>query len=97
MGGKQRSLVTQILTEGTTTERRLEREELMKEVRKLADKMPASEPDRLVFVRNLVMQALRGKIDFEVFRMFVKMTDSWIELETCLPRARRIVRERRGR
>ena len=91
MGSKMKPFVSQIQAEGTLTERRLEREELMKEARKLADKIPTFGPDRLVYVRNLTTKALRKEIDLDVFKAFIKMTGSWAELQTCLPRVRLIV------
>ena len=92
MGKTTKEFIGKIQAEGTQTERRLEKEELMKEARKLADKMPTSGPDRQIYVRNLLTKALKGVIDKEVFKLFIKVTGSWMELEACSPRAQMLTR-----
>lgn len=94
MGKKTKPFIAQIQAEGTKDDRDLIREETYQEARKLADKMPTFGPDRLIYIRNLTTRALRKKIDLEVFKMFIKMTGSWVELQDCLPRARQIVGRR---
>ena len=88
---KQKPFITQMQAEGVKSERDLIRSETHKEARALADKMPSSPPERLIYVRNLVVRALRKEISQDVLREFTKMTNSWEEIKTCLPRARQIV------
>lgn len=96
MGKRASPVVVQIQAEGTKADKALIREETYNEARKLADKMPTFGPDRLIYVRNLTEKVLKGKIDREVFTMFIKATNSFVELQTCLPRAKQIV-GRRGK
>ena len=86
--------VVQIQAEGTKADRDLIREETHKEAGELASKMPTFGPDRLIYVRNLTQKALRKELDLEVFKLFVKMTNSYIELQTCAPRAKMLLRRR---
>ena len=89
MGKKPNPFITQLQAEGSKAERDSIKEETQKEARELAGKMPTFPPDRLMYVRNLTQKALKGEVDLEVFKLFIKLTNSWTELETCAPRARR--------
>lgn len=91
MGKKTKPFITQIQAEGTKTERDLEKKETLAEVKELASQLPVG-PDRVTFVRNLVFRALRGEVDLEVFKLFCKLTNSWLEVETVLPRAKLLTR-----
>lgn len=92
MTKRQKPFLIQLQSEGSGAQRALEREELQKEARRLADGMPTFGPERLIYVRNLTTKALQGKVDVDMFKAFLNMTNSWEELETCLPRAEQIVR-----
>lgn len=92
MGKKTKPFVTRIQAEGTTADKNLIREELHKEAQKLANQMPTFEPDRLIYVRNLFQQTLHGKLDKEVFKAFIRMTNSYLELQQVAPRAKLLER-----
>ena len=93
MGGKhQKPFVTKILAEGMRMERVLDKEVLSKEARKLIDEMPSSPPERQIYVRNLAEKVLRKELDLEVFKLFVKATNSYYELNVSFPRARMLAR-----
>jgi len=79
--------ITKIQAEGARADKKLIREELRKEADKFAVKMPTSEPDRLMYVRNLLTKALVNQIDKEVFKEFIRMTNSYYELQHCMARA----------
>jgi len=91
MGKHRNPAITQLQAEGSKAERNLIKEETHLEAKKLADKMPGFAPDRLIYIRNLTEKVLRKKLDLEVFKLFVKMTNSYMELQTCAPRAKMIV------
>lgn len=80
--------IIRILAEGTSTERRVEEEIISKQARKLANEMPTAEADRQVYVRNLLIQALAKKLNHEVFCEFVRITNSYVEVEQAFPRAK---------
>ena len=84
--------ITQLQAEGTKMERDLIKEEIHLGARKLADKMPRSAPERQVYIRNVVQRTLRGELDLEVVKVFIKMTNSYMELQSCIPRARLTLR-----
>lgn len=84
--------IVQLQAEGTKADRDLIREETYKEARKLANEMPTFPPDRLIYVRNLTQKVLRKELDLEVFKLFVKITNSYVELQTCMPRAKMLLR-----
>lgn len=96
MGKHRNPAITQMQAEGTKAERDLIKEETQREAKKLADKMPSFGPDRLIYIRNLAQKVLRKELDLEVFKLFIKMTNSYVELQTCMPRAKMLTdRERR--
>ena len=80
--------IVQIQAEGTKAERDIIKGEIHKEAQKLANNMPSFPPDRLIYVRNLAQKVLRKELDLEVFKFFVKITNSYVELQTCMPRAK---------
>jgi len=80
MGKKPKPFITRIQAEGTS-EKLLIRQELQKEAEKLAVNMPTHQADRQVYVSNLLQRALRGELDKEVFKLFVKITNSYQEVE----------------
>lgn len=45
-----------------------------------------------MYIRNLTTKALQGKLDLEVFKEFIRMTNSWMELESIAPRAQLLSR-----
>jgi len=95
LGKKTPPHMIQLQAEGTKADRLLIREETHEEARKLADKMPTFPQDRLMYVRNLVQKTLRKELDLEVFKAFVKMTNSYMELQSCAPRAKMLIRRDR--
>ena len=86
--------VVQIQAEGTKADRDFIKEETHKEARKLADNIPSFPPDRLMYIRNLSQKVLRKELDLEVFKLFIKMTNSYMELESCMPRAKMLSQRR---
>ena len=88
--GKKRTPphIAQIQAEGSKADRALIKEENLHEAKELANKMPTFGPDRQIYIRNLATKALEGKLDKEVFKLFVKMTNSYMEVEACFPRAK---------
>jgi hypothetical protein len=87
--------ITRIQAEGTAAEKNLEKMEILAQAKKLAADMPMG-PQRQVYVSNLIQRVLRKQVDIEVFKEFVKLTNSWLEVEATMPRARILV-ERRER
>lgn len=83
--------IVQMQIEGTKAERDLIKTEILLEAKRLAAKMPTLRPDRLIYVRNLTIKTLRKEVDLEVFKEFIKLTNSWIELQECAPRAKILV------
>lgn len=85
MSKKLPEFITRIQAEGTATERRLEAEEVHKKASALAAKMPPA-PDKQVYVGNLLRDTMRGQIDVDVFKEFVKMTNTYLEVDQAAPR-----------
>lgn len=86
MAKRPRSFVTRIQAEGQKLERSATRDETYQEARKYVDKCPRQNPDKLMYIRNLTTKAKKGEINRDVFELVIKLTNSWLELETCLPR-----------
>ncbi len=82
--------IARIQAEGTTTERRLEAEEVHKQAAVLAAKTPGY-PHKQVYVGNLLKQTLKGEIDIDVFKEFVKLTNSYLEVDQVAPRVRMLL------
>ena len=93
MGKRIPPHITQLQAEGPKVERDLIKTEIRQEAQKLADRMPSFPPDRLIYVRNLTQKVLHKQVDLEVFKLFIKMTNSYVELQTCLPRAKMLSRK----
>lgn len=93
MPKKTPEFIVRIQAEGTTTEKRLEAEEVHKEASALAAKMPAP-PHKQVYVGNLLRQALRGQLDIDVFKKFVKLTNTYLEVEQVAPRIKMLIGRR---
>ena len=72
----------------------IEEQDIYDKAKKLANVMPTFGPDRLIYIRNLLTKTMRGEIDKEVFTRFIKITNSWIELESCAPRAKSLLQRR---
>lgn len=85
--------ITRIQAEGTTAEKVSEKQEILMQAKKLAVEMPAS-PHRQIYISNLIQKVLRKQLDLEVFKEFVKLTNSWIEVEASMPRAKMLVERR---
>jgi len=80
--------IVQIQAEGTKAERDIIKGEIHKEAQKLAMEMPTSLADRLMYIRNLTQRALRRELDPEIFKAFIRLTNSYIELESIYSRAK---------
>lgn len=90
--GKQTGMSIQILSEGQRIERASELAEekarVKIEVSKLMQSFPRYEPDRTMFIRNLVNKALSGKVSEAAFKEFAVKTGSWNDIARILPRAK---------
>ena len=90
---KQSSMSIQALAEGQRIERAAELADeklrIKAEVDKLLRNFPRDDPDRTMFLRNLVQKALKGDISEEVFSRFAQTTGTWTEISNMLPRAKR--------
>lgn len=95
MPSKTPDFITRIQAEGTTAEKLLEKDELHKKVMELVKKLPAP-PDRQVYVGNLLGQALRGELDKDVFKEFVKRTNTYLEVEEVAPRVKMLMKGGKG-
>ena len=93
MPKKTANFIVQLQAEGTTTERNLEKDEVHKRAYELAAKTPAP-PHKQVYVGNLLRQALRGELDVDVFKEFVKMTNTYLEVESVAPRIKMLAKRR---
>jgi len=94
MGKKVPPHIVQLQAEGTKADRTLIREEEIQEAKGLASNMPTFGPDKLIYIRNLVTKVLKGELDKEVFKIFVRMTNSYMEVESVFPRARFLSKRR---
>ena len=94
MGKHQNPALIQLRAEGTQAERALIKKETYSAAKKLADKMPSEPASRLMYIRELTQKTLRKDEDMEVFKLFIKMTNSYMELQTCAPRAKMLERRR---
>ena len=94
--GKKRTPphIVQMQAEGTKADRNLTREGTYEEAQELANKMPTFPPDKLMYIRNLVQKVLRKELDLEVLKVFIRLTNSYMELESVYPRAK-MLSERR--
>ena len=95
MGKKPKPFITRLQAEGTTSEKLLLQRELQKEAERLAIGMPTFPPERQVYVLNLLQRVLRNELDKEVFKLFVKITNSYLEVEACSKRAELLAKKRR--
>ena len=88
MGKKIPQFISRLQAEGTKADRDVIKSETIAEAKKLASAMPTFGPDRLMYVRALVSKALRKELDQEVFKTFVRMTNSYMEVESTISRAK---------
>lgn len=85
----------QQLAEGSIAERTMIREEYEKAVKLLTRDLPSRQPDRTTYLRNLVSKVMKNEIDIEVFKIFAKRTNTYVELQNVSPRLRLISRNER--
>ena len=95
MSKKPRPDITRIQAEGTTAEKLYDKHYNQTEAEKLASKMPVYPPDKQVYIRNLLTQALGGTLDKDVFKTFIKLTGSYQELEASYSRALLLLKRQR--
>lgn len=95
MPKRPRPFIVRIQAEGTAAEKNLERNDIQRKAEILASKMPTVQPDRQMYLRNLLNQTLQGKVDKEVFKAFVKLTNTYLDIEQIAPRAKLITSKRR--
>ena len=94
MGKKTPPHIVQHQAEGSKADRALIKEEEIHEAKILATNMPTFGPEKLIYVRNLATKVLKGELDKEVFKRFVKMTNSYLEVESIFPRAKILSKRR---
>jgi len=87
--------IVRMQAEGASTERMVESDVTRKQAAELAAKLPYDQANRLVYVRSLLAKSLRGELDHEVFKLFVKMTGCWDEVDVCAPRLLRLYPQER--
>lgn len=91
MPRKTPDFITRIQAEGTTAEKMVERTAIHRKAVELSEKMPAP-PHKQVYVGNLLRQALKGEVDVDVFKEFVKLTNTYLEVEQVAPRIKMLMK-----
>ena len=89
---KRQDFIMQQISEGSITERHAERDEISKLAKQLASQMPRDTADRMMYISNLVEKVKAKQLDVEVFKTFIKMTNSWAELSAATKKAERPLR-----
>ena len=92
MTKKTLDFIIRIQAEGTSAEKHLEAEEIHKIAWELAVKIPRPPSDR-AYVKDLLKQALKGDLDMDVFKEFVKLTKTYQMVEEVAPRVKLIMRK----
>jgi hypothetical protein len=95
MPKQSKPFITQILAEGTSIERNAEKVNIEAEAKKLAAKMPTDPNQRQLYVGDLLRQSLSKKLDEDVFKKFVQLTNTYIEVQAATPRAKMIIEKER--
>ena len=85
----------QQLAEGSIAERAVIKEEYEKAVKPLIRDLPSRQPDRTTYLRNITSRVMRNEIDIEVFKLFAKRTNTYVELQNVAPRSRLITSKER--
>jgi len=80
------------MSDGSITERHAERDEISKLAKQLASQMPRDTADRMMYISNLVEKVKAKQLDVEVFKTFIKMTNSWAELSAVTKKEERPLR-----
>jgi hypothetical protein len=76
------TLVQSILANGCKADIELENTIAYKRAKELTTKMPADIGDRTTYIRNLAGQVKSGRLDYDIFKLFIKLTNSWSDLLT---------------
>ena len=97
MGKESKPFITRIQAEGNTAEKLFDLHQIQEETEKLISKMPVSLPEKQVYVGNLLTKALRGELDKDVFKYFIKMTNTYQELEASSSRALLLSKKKKRR
>ena len=92
MPKKQLDFVARIQAEGTSAEKHIEAEEIHERAWELAVKIPRPPSDR-DYVRTLLKQALKGDLDVDVFKEFVKLTKTYQIVEEVTPRVKMLMKK----
>ena len=94
MTKKISQMAIEILAEGQRLERSLERsmerERIEQASQKLVRGCPIGEADRTMYIRSVVLKALRGEVSQDVFKLFAQRTNAWLDIENMLPRAKKL-------
>jgi hypothetical protein len=94
MGKRLKPTAIEYMAQGSVQQRQLAKKEIRDKATELKNKMPTDVGHRTVYIRNLVVQTMQKKIELDVFIEFVKMTNSWMEIESMVPRAKFISKGR---
>jgi hypothetical protein len=95
MSKRTPDFIIQQMAEGSIAERTMIREDYEKAVKPLIRDLPSRQPDRTTYLRNLVSKVMKNEIDIEVFKIFAKRTNTYVELQNVSPRLRMINRNER--
>jgi hypothetical protein len=89
---KRQDFIAQQMSDGSITERHAERDEISKLAKQLSSQMPRDTADRMMYISNLVEKVKAKQLDVEVFKTFIKMTNSWAELSAVTKKEERPLR-----
>lgn len=92
MPSKLPDFIIRIMAEGTAADKMVERGTIHKKAAELAEKMPTP-PNKQVYVGNLLKQALRGELDVDAFKEFVKLSNTYLEVEQVAPRVKMLMKK----
>ena len=81
MSKRTPDFIIQQMAEGTIAERNAMKNEIDYVVENMIKEMPTNPTDRLMYIRNLVEQVKANKLNMETFKTFIKLTNSWNELD----------------
>ena len=90
MPSKIPDFIIRIMAEGYKPDRRLEAEEIHDKANLLAQKLPLP-PQRQMYVGYLLKRALKGELDPDIFKEFVRITNTYLEVEQVAPRIKMLL------
>ena len=98
--GNPPEFVQKMFTDGTTVEKSAEKNKSIADLGAKVDamirKLPTNEPDRSMYLRELIIKSLKKEIDEDVFKQFVQRTNTMMTITQMLPRLKEIYQTKRG-